>query len=456
MNISFTKKDDLNATISLSVSPADYEAKVNESLKDYRRKAQIKGFRPGQAPMSMIQRMVGRDIKIHEIDKLVSETLTKYIGTEKIEFLVQPLPSDSQEPVDLDKAGDHEFIFDLALRPTIDFAFNKTVELPYYKIQVSDEMIEKEVERFKNKVGKTEPVAVASVDSFLKVELVQVNEDGSEKELPIANYNATMSVSVIKDEEIKQKFIGLTEETELVIDLKKAFPNDTELASLMDIPKEEVAQTEPFFKVSIKEITEYKPGELTDENLKKFYPDGTVTNETELRAKIKEEIEAFFVQESDYRLSVDARDYMKTKSNFAMPNDFLKRYLVATSKDGKIDAQTIENEYDAFAEGFRMQLMLDKLAREYGVTVSEEDVRAVSLAALSRQFRQYGLTLEMLGDRVNEFVNSDLKDSKKREQYASQVVEDRVFLQVKELVTLKEKSVSEEDFKKLFEEEVAE
>jgi len=453
MNISFTKKDDLNATIALTVNQADYEPKVTEALKEYRRKAQIKGFRPGQVPLSMIQRMVGTDIKIHEIDKLVSENLSKYIDEQKIEFLAQPLPSDIQQPVDLEHETEYTFIFDLALRPAIDFVFDKAVELPYYNIEVSEDMLEKEVERFKNKIGKTEPVDVVSIDSFLKVELMQVNEDGSEKELPLINSDATMSVSVIKDEEIKQKFIGLTVGAELIIDLKKAFPNETELAALMDINKEHVAESEPFFSILINEITEFKAGELTEENLKKYYPDGTVTNENELRSKINEEIAEFFKQESDYRLSVDARDYMKTKSNFAMPDEFLKRYLIATDKDGKLNAEVLENEYDSFTVGFRMQLMLDKLAREYNITVSEEDIRAVSLSAISRQFRQYGITLEMLGDRVSEFVDNDLKDSKKREQYASQVVEDRVFAQVKRLVTLKEKTVSEEDFKKLFEAE---
>lgn len=449
MNISLTPKDDLTATITLSITKEDYQPRVQTVLKEHRKRAQIKGFRPGQAPMSVIERMVGRDLKIKEIDKLVSESLSEYIEKEKIDFLAQPLPSEAQKHIELDKDETHDFLFDIALKPNIELTIDNQTELPYYTIEISEELIEEEITRYKSRVGKQEPAAAVTEVSFLKVDLEQVNEDGSAKEMPILNYNVTISVSVIKDADIKEQFIGLTANAELVVDLKKAYPNDTELSSILNIDKEHIAETEPFFKIRIHEITEYQAGELNAENLEQLFPDGSVTDMDSLRKHIIADYEAYMKENSEYRFETDVREYLKSKTDFELPDKFMKRYLIVTDKSGKINTETVEAEYNSFVDSFKLQLIFDSISHKNNLVVSKEEIREQSKQQIANQFRQYGLTLDMLGDKVEDFINNDLKDKNKANSYSEQVIENKVVAYIKERVSLQHKSITLDEFNKL-------
>ncbi|NPA67458.1 MAG: trigger factor [Chlorobi bacterium] len=452
MEITKTNKDELNAVISLKISAEDYEPAVEKELKNYRKTAQIKGFRPGKAPLGLIKKMVGNQILMQELDKTVSENLTKYLIDEKLDILGQPLPSAEQKPIDIVNEKEYEFLFDIGLAPEVDFEINDKIKIPYYTIKVDDKIIDEEIKRHQNQFATAEKSTEVKENSYLKGTVTQTDKDGKPLENGIVSEDTLIAVDIIKDDKEKAKFIGAKLNDTVNFNIKKAFPNNTEIAGILKIDKSEVENIDPYFNFEIKEITTYKPAEINQELFDKVYGKDAVKSEEEYRAKIKEEIEKVYAEESDFRFAVDAKNILTEKANIKLPDEFLKKWLKATDKEGKINDDILEKEYPGFSKDTQWQLIKNMIARKEGFKVSEEELREEAKKFTEAQFLQYGLPLSSLTEEhLQSFIDKNLEREEDRNRFAEKVIENKVLDFVKEKVKLQKKEISSDDFKKLYE-----
>lgn len=452
MNITKTEKDELNAVISLKITAEDYEAKVNEELKEYRKKAQIKGFRPGKAPIGLIKKMVGNQVLMQEVDKLVSESLTHYLADEKLSILGQPLPSDDQRPVDIVNETEHEFLFDIALAPEVKLEINDKISVPFYTINIDQKLIDEEIDRHTKQFAQAEQSDEVGDTSYLKGNVIQVDKKGNKIEDGIFSEDTMVATDIIKDEDEKKKFVGTKKDEVINFDIKKAFPNNTEIAGILKIDKEEVDSIEPHFQFVISEITNYTPAEINQELFDKVYGKDAVKSEEEYREKIKDQFTKVYEDESDYRFGIDAKEVLLEKANLAMPEEFLKRWLKATDREGKINDELLEKEYPLFESDTKWQILKGHIAKEQDLKVSEDDLRNESKKFTEAQFIQYGLPLNSLPeDQLSSFIDKNLEKEEDRNRFAERAIEQKVIDFIKQNVKLKEKNISLDDFKKLYE-----
>jgi trigger factor len=452
MEIIKTNKDELNAQIALKISAEDYTPAVEKELKAYQKKAQIKGFRPGKAPMGLIKKMVGNQIIMQELDKMVSESLTKYLIDEKLNILGQPLPSDEQQPVDIENEKEHTFLFDIGLAPELDFKVDDKIKVPYYTIKTDDKIIDDEIKRHQNQFAKAEQTNKVEENSYLKGNVTQTDKKGNVVENGIFSDDTMIAVDIIKDDKEKAKFVGAELNSVIDFDIKKAFPNNTEIAGILKIDSSKVDETEPYFNFLINEITTYTPAEINQELFDKIYGEGVVKTEEEYRAKIKESIDKVYDEESEYRFATDVKEIFTDKISVNLPDEFLKKWLKVTDREGKINEEVLEKEYPVFSKDTQWQLIKGKIAEKEEFKVSEEELREESKRFTETQFMQYGLPLSSISDEhMQGFIDKNLEKEEDRNKFAEKVIENKVIKSVKEKIKIEEKEISLDDFKKLYE-----
>ena len=291
MDITREATGDLNAVLTVKIGKPDYEAKVENVLKDYRKKANIKGFRPGMVPIGIIKKLYGNAVKIDEINKIVSENIHKYLTDEKIEILGDPLPkTDEQEKINFDTQEDFAFSFELGLAPVFDLKINKKTKVNLYEITIDEKMKNDYVNSYTRRFGEFKKADITGEKDVLKGKIEAINEKREIVPEGISNEDATLSVDIIKDEEIKKAFTGKGENDTIDFNIRKAFPNDIEIAGLLKRSKEEAGKTEGDFRFTIREISRFHPAEIGTELFNRIYGEGVVSTEEEFMNKIVEEI----------------------------------------------------------------------------------------------------------------------------------------------------------------------
>ena len=451
MNITRADKDELNAVISLKITNEDYASQVEKELKAYSKTAQIKGFRPGKAPMGLIKKMVGNQMVMQEVDKLVSESLTKYLVDEKLEILGQPLPSDQQQPVDIINDKEHEFLFDLGLAPKIDITIDDKISIPYYKIKVDEKLINEEIDRHKNQFAKAEKSETIQENSYVKGNVIQVDKSGNLVENGIFSEDTMVATDVIKDDKEKKKFVGSKIDDVIKFDIKKAFPNDTEIAGILKIEKDNVEATEPYFQFVVSEITTYTPAELNQELFDKVFGEGNIKDEAEYREKIKSNVEKVYQDESNFRFAVDTKEVLISKSEISLPDVFLKKWLKATDREGKITEEILEKEYPLFEKDTKWQLIKGSIAKKQDYKITEEELRNESRKFTEAQFVQYGLPLNSISEEhMAGFIDKNLEKEEDRNRFAERAIETKIISYIKENVKLENKEISIDELKELY------
>jgi trigger factor len=451
MNISKTNKDELIAIISLKIMPSDYEPAVEKELNNYRKKAQIKGFRQGKAPMAMVKRMVGTQVLTQEIDKLVSDSLNKYLVDEKLHILGQPFPSELQKPVDLENETEYEFLFEVGLAPQIELTINETIEIPYHNIKIEPEVIDQEIERHRKQYAKAELGEIIDEFSYVRGNIHQIDNEGNMIEGGIEAENTMLSIDIIKDEEEKNKFIGKKINDTIDFNIKKAFPNNNEIAGILKISKEDIENLEPEFIFTPNEVNNYIPAEINQEFFDKLYGVDIVKTQEEYREKIAQEFENFYAAESEYRFGFDVKETLLNTVNVPLPSDFLKRWLKLTDREGKITDEVLEKEFPDFAKDTKWQLIRGSISEKQDFKVTEEEIRKESRQFTENQFIQYGLPLKAISEeQMKSFIDKNLEKEEDVHRFAERVIEKKVFNFIKENVKLSEKTLSFDDFKKLY------
>lgn len=441
MNITRENIDALNATIKISVAKADYEEKVEKTLRDYKRTAAIKGFRPGHVPYTMIKKMYGTAVIIDEINKLVSEKLTGYITDEHIDILGDPMPKSDGQNFDPENAEEFTFNFEIALAPVFENTLSKKQKLTRYMIEPDQKMIQDYKDNYCRRYGDFTIAEVSEEKDLLKGTLT--SSDGS-----VFKDDASLSVDKVKDENIKKEFIGKKSGDKITFDMRTVFPDDYEVAALTGRQKEESKDIKGEFILVVSEVSRFVPATPGPELYEKIYGPDKVTTDEEFELKVIEEIKEYFNRETDYKLKTDARELALEKMSFDLPDEFLKRWLVKVNE--KSTAEEIEKEYDHFRDDLRWQIIKNKIAKDNDVKIEEEEIVDEAKNFTRAQFQQYGLYYAT-DEQVTSFAKEMLKKEDDSRRIAEKVLDTKVLDLVIESVKTEDKSVTIEEFNKLFE-----
>jgi len=448
MNITRLNTDELNAVLKINIEKADYEKAVAEQLKEYRQKASIPGFRPGKVPDSIIKRRFRVPVVVDEVNKLLSKKMSEYLVEEKLHILGEPLPNEElQQKINWETDENFEFDFDIALAPKVNLDLGKNVVIPYYKISALEETLIKQLEMAKSQLGQNVPDEVVKSDSTLRGDFVQLDENGAPVEGGIQPKNVAIAIDLIKNDEIKNSFIGKKKDDVVVFDPVVAFENRNEIKHLLNIKKEEAEALNSNFSYTITEVLKFEEASLDEELFKKLYGEETdVKTIEDFRNRIRTEIESNLVYSSNNKFAIDTRDKLLTDTNLPLPDAFLKRWLIAINKELSVDQ--IEKEFDDFLVDLRWQLIKDTIIKENEIKVVPEEAHAFATEMARAQYNQYGI-YDIPQEQLDSFAKMILEKEEEQERIYKRLYEDKVVKAVKEIVTLQEKPVSQDDFNQM-------
>ena len=448
MNITRKNNDDVNAVIKLIIEKADYEKEVANKLKEYRHQASIPGFRPGKAPAGLIKKRFGTPILVEEVNKLISQELSKYMVDEKLNILGEPLPNENQKTdINWDTDENFEFVFDIALAPVVNVTLDKESKFKYYNISVSDEMIDQQVEMAVSQLGQNIPADEAKDNSSIRGNFVQLDAEGNEAEDGIQPKNVLLAVDMMKDEEIKSSFVGSKKDDIIIFDPVKAFENRHEVGHMLNISHEQADELNSEFRFTVTEILQFEKAELNEDLFKKLYGEETEVKTIEdFRIRISEEIATNLTHSSDHKFAIDARDTLVEKTNLVLPEAFLKRWLVAINKE--LTIEQIENDFDPFIKDLQWQLIKDTIIKENELVVAPEETENFAKQMARAQYNQYGI-YDIPDDQLDSFAKMLLEKPEENERIYKKLYEDKVIAVVKEKVSLLEKEISQEEFNEM-------
>ncbi|MGI6073850.1 MAG: trigger factor [Fermentimonas sp.] len=449
MKSTLNKKDDINATIVIELEKADYQEQVDKSLNQLRHRADIPGFRKGKVPKGIIQKMYGKSVLVDEINKIVSEEVANYIRDNNVKVLGEPLPDNSEDKmVDLDKDENYVFHFDVGLTPEFEMPVDKSIELTNYIVELEDDLLNKQIDAYKQNFGNYLKVEEESVDTDLIKGVLTELENGNVKEGGKVIENAIIMPSYIKDEEIKKSFIGAKVGDKVAFDPKKAYENNmAEVASLLQTTKEDAEKIDSEFSFEINEVTRFQEAEINQELFDKVLGEGAVTTEEEFRNKVKENLEAQFRPNADHLINHEARDIIVERmKDVKFPDEFLKRWLKETN-EGRSD-EDIEKDYPLLLEDLRYHVVRQRIIEDNELKVESEEIDELAKDVARAQFAQYGMS-NLPDDMLQNYAKSLLENQETVRNLFDRVLDNKVLDWLKENVTVIEKKVSTEEFNKI-------
>lgn len=447
MNVTINKIDAVNATITVSLEEKDYQDKVKKALRDINMTRPEPGFRPGKVPAGLIQKKYGKAVKYDVVNKEVTDALFNYIKDNEIQVLGNPVPA-TKEEFDLE-AADYTFTFNVGVAPEIDTHVNKDLTVPYYTIEVSDEMIDRQSDMYRNRYGAQVPGETVEPNALVKGVITELNEDGSIKEGGILNENGIVSPQYFKNDDQRAAFMD-----KKLGDVVKFNPwvacgeSVVELSSMLNIDKEVAENTKSEFNLEIKEIIVLRQAELNQEFFDNAVGKDKAHNEDEYRAALKEMIEKQLASDSNYRFSIDAKEAIqKAVGDIELPDAVLKEFLM--QQDENLNDENIETEYQRIRPDLVWQLTREAIAKQLELKVEEQDILAVARMLAQSQFAQYGMT-NLPDDVLDKYGRDILNDPKSREHVVNQAVDMKLYYAIRENVTIDNKTVSVQQFNELF------
>ena len=452
MKITFDCPDKINGVMTMVIEPADYQEKVEKTLKDYRKKAQVPGFRPGQVPMGMIKRQYGTAAKVDEVNRLISEKLYGYIQENKIQMLGEPLPNqEKQKPQDFEKEGDLEFVFDIAVAPEMKAELTDKDKLTYYDIKVDDKLIDDQVQMYASQAGEFKDAETFSGNDTLTGALRELDQKGNTKEDGLSNEAAMIMPAYIKEDKQRKLFDGAKKGDVITFNPKKAYPdNDAEVAALLKVDKEQVKDLDSDFSYQINEIRHFQPAEVNQQLFDRVFGEGTVKDEKAFREKIAETIKPQLQGNSDYKFLIDLRAYMEKKvGEVAFPEALLKRVMLQNNKDK--DADYVEKNFEGSIKELKWHLIKEQLVAANQIKVEDADVKAVAKDAIRQQFAQYGMS-NVPDDVLENYAAEQLKKRENIDGFVDRAVDQKLVETLKTVVKLTKKEVSLVDFNKTMQE----
>lgn len=448
MKISFENPDKVNGLITLTVEEADYKENVEKTLKNYRKRANVPGFRPGMVPMGMIKRQFGTTAKVDEINKLLGEEIYKYVKDNNIQMLGEPLPSDKQEPVDLEKEAPYTFMFDIAVAPEMNAELNGDDTIDHYTITVDDDVINRQIDMFASRAGSYDKVEEYQEHDMLKGDLRELDENGNTKDGGLTVEGAVLMPEYIKVDDQKKLFDGCKLGDIITFNPKKAYPeSDIEVSSLLKIKKEEVADMNSDFSYQITEISRFVKAEVNQELFDQVFGKDAVKSEEEFRGKIAEGLKAQFAVDTDFKFIQDVRKYMENKVGaLTYPDALLKRIMLNNNKDK--GQEFVDKNYEQSVKELTWHLIKEQLVKANGIKIDDADIKETAKEAARAQFAQYGMT-----NIPEEYIDNYATDMLKKKEYVDSFVDrsiDRKLTEaLKKVVKLNEKTATLDEFNKL-------
>ncbi len=448
MNITFEAPDKINGLMTITLESADYQPEVEKTLKDYRKRANIPGFRPGQAPMGMIKRQFGTSVKVDAVNKLLGEKLYEYVRENKIQMLGEPLPSEQQEALDFESDQPLTFKFDIAVAPEFEAKLSGKDKVPFYNITVDDKLIDQQVEMYQSRAGQYEKVEQFDAEQrdMLKGDLREVN--GS-----IEVADAVLMPQYMKVDDQKKLFDGCKLGDVITWNPRKAYPeSDVEVSSLLKIQKEEVKDHEGDFTFQITEISRFVKAEVNQALFDQTFGEGTVKSEKEFRQKIADQISQQFKADSDYKFLLDVRAHMEKKvGKLEFPEAILKRVMIQNNKDRKDAQEYVEKNFELSIKELGWHLIKEQLVAAQGIKVEEDDLKQVAKEAARAQFAQYGMS-NVPDEYLDNYAQEMLKKRENVDGLVDRAVDVKLTAALKGVVKLDEKDITLEDFQKMLQE----
>lgn len=444
MNITHEPNGNLQAIIHINLKQEDYIDKVNETLKDYRKKANMPGFRPGMVPMGMIKKMYGQQVTADEVNKAVSEALNGYIDQQKFNALGYPMPNmEKSKQIDFTKDEELDFFFDIGLAPEFELELKKNdFEVPYYKIEVTDKEVDNALNDIKVRFGEEDHPENAEEGDGVQGKFVQVDQDGNIVEGGVEN-DGYFRIEDLKLKGVQKKFYGKSKEAKVIFNPFNAFKDETKVKALLgqDITEEQMKSD---YQFEITDVIRHKEAELNEETFKKVYPNDDLKTEEDFRARVKKDLEEHYTKDSDRHFTGEVITALIEKSNLELPDEFLKRWLL-DSNQGKITAEQLETQYDSYAKTFKWQLIEDKLRAQFGdaLKVDDEDVRDKVRAYFQIQGKDNS------NPQVEQIVDQILSNQEEGQKIYSELMDEKLGKVFKENVKRKEETVTPDKFMEL-------
>ena len=451
MNIKFESADKINGLMTISIEQADYQEAVDKKLKEYRKKAQIPGFRPGMVPMGLIKKQYGTAVKVDEVNRILGEKLYEYVRENKIQMLGEPLPNEEkQQPQDLTGDGPFEFVFDIAVAPEFKAELTNKDKVNFYNIKVDDKLIDEQVQMYASQAGEFVEAQEWSGNDTLKGDIRQLDKKGNTLEGGITVEGGMIMPSYVKGEDEKKKFDGAKLGDIITFNPKKAYPdNDAEVAALLKTDKEAVKDLDADFSFQITEIRHFQPAAVDAKLFEKVFGEG-VKDEADFRQRIADSLKGQLVLNSDFKFLRDVRAYVEKKvGDLQFPEALLKRVMLNNNKDK--GEEFVEKNFKASIDELKWHLIKEQLVAATEIKVEDADLKAVAKDAIRAQFAQYGMT-NIPEDVLDNYAEEQLKKRENVENFVERAIDVKLTQALKGIVKLTEKEVTLDEFNKMMQE----
>lgn len=448
MNIVRKDLDQTNSTLTVSIVKADYAENVEKNLRDYRKRANFPGFRPGNIPMGLLKKMFGEAIIAEEINKQVQDALYKYIKGNDLNILGEPMVNPDSVMADFKNQEDFEFIFDIAFPPKFEVNLSDKDKVNYYTITVTDEMVENQVKSYTGRFGKYVQEDTVNENDMVKGELLEmiggkVNEDG------IKVNDAVLTPAYMKDAAQKALFVGKKKGDVVVFNPQVAFENETEISSMLKISKDQAKKIQADFQMTINGITRYQESEINQELFDKVFGEGNVTTEKEFINRIKANIQEELTSDSNYKFSLDAREMLLSKyKDITFPDEFLKRWLIVANE--KLTPDMLEEEYPKIIRDLLWHQIKENIAKANDLKVEAADIEEYAKKVAKSQFAQYGM-VGMDDSILDNYAKDMMKKEENIKRFSERALEEKVLAFVRNTVKLNKKDITIENFNKMLE-----
>lgn len=447
MKVSFDCPDKINGLLTVTIEEDDFKNDVEKELKNYRKRANVPGFRPGMVPMGLIRRQYGNAVKMDVVNNKLSEEVNKYIQDNKINMLGMPLGSEKQTPVDLEKDAPYTFMFDIAVAPEFDIELSDNDAIDYYDITVDDKLVDQQVDGFASRFGAYQKAEEYKEGDVLKGDLRELDAEGNTKEGGVEVEGATVMPQYLKDDDQKKLFEGAKAGDIITFNPYKAYAGGAEVATLLKVEREKKDDYQGDFSYQITEVQHFEKHAVDQELFDQVFGKDEVKDEKSFREKIAEGVKQQLATDEDFRFLQDLRKYAEEKvGQLTYPDALLKRVLKENNKDK--DDEFINKNYEASLKDLTWSLIKNKLAEKAEVKVNDDDVKNVAREIARAQFAQYGM--QNVGEEyVNNYAEELLKQRDTVNQFAERAVDEKLVAAIKPVVKLNHKDISLEDFNKM-------
>ena len=440
MKITREQREVGTSVLKVVVGEADYGEAVDKALREYKRKVNVPGFRPGMVPMGVVRKMYGKGVVAEQAYKLASNSVFEYLQKENIDYIGDVIPSEEQGDFDFDNNTEHEFMFEIGEAPKIEMELTKDDKLTYNKIKVEAEIFEAYKDNYLRRYGRLVDVEKVETDEALTVTL-----DNGDMRIEGA-YLGLISMSDDERKPFEGKKVGDTME----IDVNEVYKSASQRASILQVKEDELETINPKFTAEITQIRQFANPELNEEFFKMAFPDGKITSEAELDKYLNDEVEMEMGREADYLFTIRVRNFLMEKAALQMPEAFLKRWLY-TINEGKFSMEDIEKDFDAFLKMFTWNYIQKHFIQTYELTVSPEEIEAEAKEFAKAQFAQYGMP-SAPEEMITNFSKQILENKEQAQKIYEKLYELKVVEYVKSKIKVTNKSVTSEEFAKLAQE----